>query len=164
MSEVEAATEIVFRTPRAADAPAVWQLIGDVGTLERNTGYAYALLCTHFAETCVVVEHGERLVGVVCAYRPPGRDDTLFVWQVGVHPSMRGRGLGRRLLEAAVKRTGVRSLEATVSPSNEASRRLFAGFARARAAACDISTGFGGETLGAGHEAEDLFHIGPLEN
>ncbi|HUH01510.1 MAG TPA: diaminobutyrate acetyltransferase [Kofleriaceae bacterium] len=154
----------MLRSPRAGDAPAVWQLIGDAGTLERNTAYAYVLLCTHFAETCVVAEQGDQLVGVVCAYRPPGRDDTLFVWQVGVHPSMRGRGLGRRLLDAAVTRAGARFLEATVAPSNEASRRLFGGFARVRGATCEIRPGFAGELFAAGHEDEDLFHIGPLEN
>jgi L-2,4-diaminobutyric acid acetyltransferase len=155
--------ELILRAPRAEDGLAVWRLIEEVGTLERNTAYAYVLLCTHFSDSCVVAEADGRLAGVVLAYRPPHRDDTLFVWQVGVHASMRGRGLGRRLLEAAVSRTGVRWLEATVAPSNEASHHLFTGFARARGVACHIGPGFGAELFAPGHEAEALFHIGPLE-
>ena len=134
--------------------------------LELNTSYAYLLLCTHFAGTSIVAEQGGRLIGVVCAYRPPIRPRSLFVWQVGVHPDARGRGLGGRMFDGLVARESladVDTLEATVASSNEASRRLFEGWARRRGVAFRYEPAFEVHHFpGGGHEAEPLISIGPL--
>lgn len=159
------ASAITMRQPTAADGAAVRALVEACGTLEPNTTYAYLLLCTHFADTCVVAERDGELVGMVLAYRPPTRPTSVFVWQVGVHDSARGQGLGGRLLEATVAAPGcegVTHLEATVAPSNTASQRLFEGFARRASVPCDVTTGFTAADFGAGHEAEPLYRIGPL--
>jgi len=139
------------------------------GVLDANSPYCYLLLCTDFAATSLVAVTGEeRVVGFVAAYRPPARPETLFVWQIGVDAEVRGCGLGRRLLEQLLTLPGcdgVTHLEATVTPSNTASRRLLEGFARTRGVDCifDASTGFPAALFGdAGHEQEDRVRIGPL--
>lgn len=164
-------SELRYRNPTAADGAAVYELIGEIGTLERNSCYAYLLLCSHFAPGAVVAEVGERLVGFVLGYRPPSRPDACFVWQVGVHPDMRGRGLATELLSRFVALPAYREcryLEATVGASNQASRALFSRFANKRGVPCEIGPGFPGalfapDNHGLAHEDEDLFRIGPLE-
>jgi L-2,4-diaminobutyric acid acetyltransferase len=158
-----------IRTPRASDAAGVWRLVRESGVLDANSPYAYLLLCTDFAETSAVAEGPEGVAGFVVGYRPPARPDTVFVWQVGVADTHRGRGLGRTLLDWVVSQTsrasepGVRFLEATVTPSNEASWSLFRSFAREAGAPLQEETAFAAELFpGAEHEAEVRIRIGPL--
>ena len=158
---------VQLRGPSAGDARAIHQLVTDSGVLEPNSLYAYLLLCTHFADTCLVA-HDERgpLAGFVAAYRPPVRADTVFVWQIGVATAHRGRGLGVRLLATLLRLpgcAGVSYLEATVTASNEASQRLFESFAHAHDSTWTVQPEFTSDHFApAVHEAEDLYRIGPL--
>jgi diaminobutyrate acetyltransferase len=156
---------IRYRGASPEDGKALYDLVDDGGVLELNTCYSYVLMCDHFGSTTVVAEHDGEAVGFVTAYRPPSHPDTVFVWQIGVHPRMRGRGVARGILEALVKRPacrGVRYLEATVTPSNTASRRLFQSFARSYGAPYEWSEGYPGTIFGEDHEPEDLIRIGPF--
>jgi L-2,4-diaminobutyric acid acetyltransferase len=148
------------------DAAPIHQLIGASGVLEQNSCYAYLLLTEHFADTCLVaVSASGSVCGCVLAYRPPTRPQAVFVWQVGVDGSARRQGLGRRLLHELIALpgcAGVRFLEATVTRSNVASRRLFQGFAHDLGVSCRVGKGFPAALFaGGGHEDEDLFRIGP---
>ncbi len=159
----DAAGETRFRPPAPRDAAAIWRLAGDSGSLDLNSPYAYLLVCSEFAATSVVAEAGGEVVGFVAAFRPPERPQAVFVWQVAVAARWRGYGIGHCLLERAVRAAGARFLEATVTPSNRASRRLFEGFARRYAVACRESPAFGAELFpGAEHEPEVRLCIGPF--
>lgn len=156
---------VEIRGARASDGAAMHALVERCGTLEANSAYAYVLLGDHFGSTTVVATSGDRVVGMVAGYRPPSRPEAVFVWQVGVDPSMRGRRLGVALLEAFVRTPGARGasfLEATVAPSNAASRALFASFARARGADLVETPGYPASFFTGGHEPERLLRIGPL--
>ncbi|MDX1711222.1 MAG: diaminobutyrate--2-oxoglutarate transaminase [Rhodovibrionaceae bacterium] len=157
-----------FRQPSHEDGSALWDLVKDTGVLDVNSAYSYLLLGKHFDETCVVAERKGEIRGFVSAFCPPGREDTVFVWQIGVAQSERGRGLAKALLHELVRRPAcrqVRFLEATVTPSNRASRALFRAFARDLGARCYVGNGFEAEHFpGDGdYEAENLFRIGPFE-
>jgi L-2,4-diaminobutyric acid acetyltransferase len=160
-------TPIHYRRPTLADGRRVWALVKAAGTLDLNSAYLYLLLCDHFADSCVLAELDGELVGFVTAYLPPGRNDTLFVWQVGVSPAARGRGVAKGLLTELLAREAcreVRWIETTVSPSNTASRALFASLAR-RLGTELAERPYMGEALfppGGGHEAEPLLRLGPL--
>jgi L-2,4-diaminobutyric acid acetyltransferase len=154
-----------MRAPRASDAAQIWTSIPAISDLERNSAYAYLLLCTHFAQTSIVAEDDGELHGFVLAYRPPTLPTSLFVWQVGVVPAARGRGLAGRLLQAALDQpacAGVDSLCATVSPDNKPSLALFHGFARRRGVACEVLPCFGADLFPEPHPDENLLRIGPL--
>jgi L-2,4-diaminobutyric acid acetyltransferase len=155
---------ISLRPPGPADAAAIWRLLGSIPELERNTCYAYVLLCSDFAESCVVAETATgQLAGFVLGYAPPKRADELFVWQVGVAPAARGTGLGGRMLDHVVAtRSTTRFLTATVSPDNEASRRLFRALARRREVPCEIGPGYSAALFAEPHEPEELIRIGPF--
>jgi L-2,4-diaminobutyric acid acetyltransferase len=156
----------LVRPPTIKDAAAVWRLVRDSGVLDLNSPYSYLILCQHFVDTCLVAEIAGEIVGFVTAYRPPVASNVIFVWQIGVARSMRGRGIGLAILEELVKKeatNGVSFLEATVTPSNAPSQALFRALAQRLRTQC-VETPcfpthlFPDET----HEAEDLYRIGPF--
>lgn len=95
--------------------------------LDLNSVYLYLLLCRDFSDTCMVACDGSQLLGFVSAYRVPSTPEVLFVWQVGVAPAARRRGIGLALLQQLVDLQGdsVSVVEATIAAQNKASRRLF---------------------------------------
>lgn len=157
---------VAMRPPSPADAATLWALVRDSGVLDLNSPYAYLLLCSDFADTCVVAESAGRAIGFVGAYRPPPRPDSVFVWQIVIDRSAQRQGLGAGLLECLLARPGCRGarfLEATVTPSNEPSRALFERFARRRGVPLLKAVAFGGELFPtADHEEEMRIRIGPL--
>jgi L-2,4-diaminobutyric acid acetyltransferase len=143
----------------------MWQLAKDSGSLDLNSPYSYLLWCRDFAETSIVARAGERLAGFVTGYLRPDSPDTLFVWQVAVDHALRGRGTASRMLGSLADRMGpqgCRYLEATVTPGNVASARLFAGFAASRTAEITSDPLFDDELFPGSHEPEVLFRIGPF--
>lgn len=185
--EGPASQRLVLRPPVVSDAAEIWRMVQDGGELDANSPYAYLLLCSDFADCGWVVCDGgpsdvdgeaspegpsTRMIGFVLGYRPPARPDTVFVWQIGVHPDYRGQGMGRRLLDRVVDRAmeefDVAFLEATVTPSNTASRMLFTRFAVDRSAQIRESLAFSSsdfppaEAKGDSHEDEIRLRIGPL--
>ncbi|MGD9000722.1 MAG: diaminobutyrate acetyltransferase [Granulosicoccaceae bacterium] len=158
--------DINFRPPTIEDGTPIWQLVRDSGVLDVNSTYCYLILCKHFSDTCCVAEVNGEIVGFVTGYLPPGREDTLFIWQVGVSPAMRGHGLATRLLQQLLQRDichSVRFVEATVGPSNEASRALFASLAKRLDAKLSEQPCFDTTLFPSGdHEPENLLHIGPF--
>lgn len=146
----------------------MWRLVKETGVLDLNSPYAYLLVAEHFGDTSVVAELPDgAIAGFVSAYCPPRKDDTVFVWQVGVAEAGRGRGVATRMLMDIVKRDACRHvhyLDTTIGPSNEASMALFRGFARRLGADIERSELFPAEAFpgGADHEPEILFRIGPF--
>jgi L-2,4-diaminobutyric acid acetyltransferase len=153
----------LLRAPRPSDGAAMWALVREAGTLDENSAYLYVLLADRFGDTCAVAERDGRLVAVLTGFRPPRDPSTYFVWQIGVHHDARGRGLASRLIDEVLARhPDVRFVEATVSPSNAASRALFAGLARRRGAALETLSGYGAALFPPPHEREPLLRIGPF--
>jgi L-2,4-diaminobutyric acid acetyltransferase len=167
---VEAARHVAFalRPPAAEDAPRVHELVADSPPLDLNSTYAYLLIGLHFADTSVVAEREEQIAGFVSAYLKPSAPDVLFVWQVAVAASARGLGLGRHMLRHVLARpacAGVRAIETTITPSNNASWRLFTAFARdLRANVSPVGVFTSRDVGGTDHEEERLIRIGPVSS
>lgn len=148
----------------------MWRIARDSGELDLNSPYSYVMWCRDFSATSVVardpsVRADGTPVGFVTGFRRPEAPDTYFVWQVAVDEAARGRGLGRRMLDDLGDRmvaAGCRFLEATVTPDNVASERLFRSFALSRGAALERGELFGADHFPGDHEPEMLFRIGPL--
>ena len=166
--ETKEAGRLSFRDPVANDGPAVHALIERCKPLDLNSRYCYLILCEHFPSTSVVVEEAGAVVAFISAYIPPERRDTLFVWQVAVDARLRGKGVARKMLRHLLSRPNLKRasyVEATVNPSNEASRSLFK--ALSRECSCTMSEQllfparmFGNE----GHEQENLIRVGPIDS
>ncbi|KMS62836.1 proteinase inhibitor I4 serpin [Sphingobium baderi LL03] len=157
-----------MRPPVATDGPSITRLIAHCPPLDANSAYCNLLQCTHFAESCIVAEHGGEggIAGWVSGYRPPSDPESFFVWQVAVSPAARGHGLAGRMIEALLDRpaaAGVTHLITTVTEDNRASWALFEGLARRWNAPLAKSALFERETHFAGaHATEWQARIGPL--
>ena len=165
-SKAFGAEELTFGSPEISDGPKLWDLASAAGNLDVNSRYHYLLWCRDFADTTVVARSADgRAAGFLTGYRRPSAPETFFVWQVAVSPDFRRRGLARRMLDHLVdslRSRGVRYVEATVTPDNKASMRLFESFAEANGADLALDVLFSERELGSGHEPEVLHRIGPL--
>lgn len=108
---------------------------------------------------------GSSLAGFVSGYLRPQAPDTLFVWQVAVHPRYRRRHVALAMVRTLWLRhapAGLRFVEATVAASNEASDRLFRSFAEVVGAPLVRSAMFDAALFPVDHDGELLYRIGPL--
>ena len=155
---------ISIRPPRPTDAASIWRLLWRIPELERNTSYAYVLLCSDYARSCVVAEErAGQLAGFVMGYIPKERPDELVIWQIGVAPELRRRGLGGQMLDYLVTSCKTaRFLIAAVSADNLASRRMFRVLARRHAVPCEIRPGHSSSLFGDLHESQEWTIIGPF--
>lgn len=154
----------VIRRPTVGDGAGMWALVQELADLEENSLYAYLLLGFDYAETCRVAVRGTKVLGMVAGYRRPAEPETLFVWQVGVHPDAQRRGLASRMiLDILETEPGFRFLEATVAEGNGPSDRLFRGIAARAGVACKVLEGFTSRHFGPQeHPPEPRYRIGPL--
>ena len=158
--------EIVYDKPVVEDGAAMWKLVNE-STLDQNSPYKYIMMCEFFQETCVTAKENGELVGFVTAFIPPEKPDVIFVWQIGIGENQRGKGIATGLLRELTNRTisdDVRYLEATVTPTNEASKALFKGFADKNDVTCTVAPCFDKNLFpGDDHEEELTYRIGPLD-
>lgn len=71
----------------------------------------------------------DRPAGLVAAHRE--RPDTVYLYSLWLDPRVRGRGLARRLVGAALdwaRRSGVRTVTLRMAPDNSVARSLYEGF------------------------------------
>ena len=161
------AENVTFRAPRPDEGLRVHDFVEAGGVLDRNSLYCNVLMTHHFAATSAVAVNEETVVGFVTAYVPPGCDDTLFVWQVGVDEAWRGRSIGRKLMLSILDRDICRSVQyltATITPTNTASWALFESAAKTLEAPLEKAPLFDRDKhFGGRHESETEIRIGPFK-
>lgn len=142
----------------------MWNLVCADETLDANSCYLYLIQTTEFADSCVVAEMAGEIVGFATGFRPPTRPQSLFVWQVLVAPTARGMGLAKQMMAYLVREgADVQFIEATITPSNAASRGLFGSLASQLGATIEYVRHFEIADFGpSGHEAEELVRVGPI--
>ncbi|NRP12529.1 L-2,4-diaminobutyric acid acetyltransferase [Aliiroseovarius sp. xm-m-379] len=130
-----------LRKPTAEDGADIWKLVRACRPLDENSMYCNLLQCDHFADTCVLADLSGEVAGWVSAYVMPNEPDTLFVWQVAVSETARGRGLSGLMLQSILNRPqckDVTRLQTTITADNEASWALFRKFASLQGSELDI--------------------------
>ncbi|WP_373019456.1 diaminobutyrate acetyltransferase [Thiomicrorhabdus sp.] len=160
---------VIFRKPSLQDGYAIYSLIQNSPPLDLNSSYLYFLQADHFSDTCVVAENQGQIVGFISAYFNPKASGNLFVWQVAVDTSMRGKRLALRLLEHLVcnqlEKPGFDRISATISPSNIASQKLFKRFAETHGLSVEKQSYLETQHFGdLGHEAEELYTLKSPDN
>lgn len=158
--------EVTYSEPKAKDGKEVCQLVKRCPPLDVNSEYLYLLMCEHFANTCVIAKTDSKIIGFISAYIIPTQKNTIFVWQVAVDEDFRGQGISSKMIKSILERPACESityLEATVTPSNVSSRKMFE--AAAAHLNCEITTDsyFTKEYFNEGHEPEDRIRIGPMK-
>lgn len=165
-THTERVSDLTLRVPRSEDGFALHQLVEACPPLDPNSIYCNLLQCSHFADTAVAAELNGQLVGFTSAYLLPARPDTLFIWQVAIAESARGRGLAKRMIKHVLARPacrGVTRMETTITPDNEASWALFRSLARDLDAELTSDVWFERERhFGGRHAEEHLLEIAPI--
>lgn len=157
---------IIIRSPIPTDGMGVYALIAHCPPLDTNSSYCNLLQCTHFSETSVIVELDGDVVGFISGYLLPDDPSTLFVWQVAVAATARGKGLAISMIENILARdkcAQVKHLETTITEDNAASWALFTAVANKRSAALITDVFFDSEKhFGGLHDSEIRVTIGPF--
>ncbi|MFA9560097.1 diaminobutyrate acetyltransferase [Evansella sp. AB-rgal1] len=157
--------KVSFSKPTAKDGSSMWELVKE-STLDLNSPYKYIMMSEYFSDTCIVAKENDHLVGFITAFILPEKQDVLFIWQVGVHSSQRGKGIASRMLNELLSRNerkNIRFVEATVTPTNIASQSLFQRLARDHSTECIVDECFPADFFpGNGHEAELTYRVGPF--
>ena len=162
------AGRLSFRAPDVGDASAIHALVKCCTPLDVNSRFCYQTFCDHFASTCVVAEADDEVIAFIIAYIPPERRDTLFVWQMAVDANFRECGVAKQMLRNLLSRHSlkrIRNIEASVSPSNEASSSLFQSLARE----CNTFLGKSQSSSAtifdvAHHQHNNLIRVGPIDS
>jgi L-2,4-diaminobutyric acid acetyltransferase len=166
METLSGVSQIRLRLPQPEDGSALNHLVKACPPLDENSVYCNLLQATHFAATSVLGEADGQLVSAVTGYLVPGRDDTLFIWQVAVSEHARGQGIAGQMLDNLLARPACQSveyLETTITDSNEGSWALFEGLARRLGTQLQRSPMFERAThFDGAHETETLARIGPF--
>ena len=164
---LDPSTEIFIRTPTASDGAAVNELIERCKPLDENSVYCNLLQCSHFNDTCVLAEAEGEIVGFVSGYLQPKRDDRLFIWQVAVDESARGRSLAQTMVLDLLRRPACRhvtGLQTTITPNNKPSQGLFTSLADTLEAEVEKRVLFHEERhFGGDQPSEVLWEIGPFD-
>jgi L-2,4-diaminobutyric acid acetyltransferase len=158
---------ISLRAPTIADGADLWRLASSCD-LDLNSPYLYLLWCRDFADTSVIAEIDGATVGSIIGYRPPTEPDTLFVWQVAVDGAWRRQRLAIAMLDHLRDRLAprVRFVEASVTPSNEASASLFRSLAASSGAELASEELFARSAFPPErpHDPEVLVRVGPFRD
>jgi L-2,4-diaminobutyric acid acetyltransferase len=159
-------TGLTLEKPTLEDSTDIYALVTRSKPLDINSRYAYMLVTTHFKQTSIVAKSEGKVVGFICGYILPEEKNRLFIWQVAVDESQRGKGLAFRLLESLLQRENLKNIEfldTTINPSNTASKKLFEKIAQKYDAKIKNTIYFSKDLFAQdAHEDEVLFHIGPL--
>lgn len=156
--------EIHIRKPRVDDGFDIHQLIANSPPLDLNSVYSYYLLSDHFRDSCVIAESQNKIIGFLSAYQIPPRPQSLFVWQIVVDQAFRGQKIAWQMLNSLLQRyqqNEILQVEATVNPSNIASRRLFERLADEQNTSIEEETFLAATAFGLeeNHESEILLRV-----
>lgn len=165
MSSLE---NIELKVPSLEEGMAVYRLVAQCPPLDANSSYCNLLQCSHFADTSVAAKLSNELVGFISGYVIAQRPDTLFVWQVAVAESVRGKGVAQRMLAHILARSqcrDIRFIETSITENNQASWALFKSMAKQLSAQMQSSPWMDKDAHFDGlHESEALVRIGPFQS
>lgn len=132
MGKSPSSQNLTFRPLGVADVVDLQQAVRDCPPLTLHTPYTYWVALSKASGLCIGAWREDELAGFVVAM--PTTRSRLFVWQIGVRSSFRGRQVGQVMLRKAwqaAEKLGLDSLETSIEPSNKASAATFASFAKA---------------------------------
>lgn len=152
--------------PTLQDSPDIYNLVTSSKPLDVNSRYAYMLVASHFRETSIVARENNKVVGFISGYILPNFPNILFIWQVAVDSSQRGKGLALLLLETLLQRGNLQDInfiDTTINPSNIASQKLFQKLAKKLNTDIENQLCFSKSLFEEdAHEDEVLYRIGPI--
>ena len=157
--------EIKITFPTKKNGSAVARLIERCPPLDLNSTYHYLIQSHYFNRTCSVAFEGEKVVAFVSGFIKPVNENCLFIWQVAIDESYRGKSLGIELIEFLLDQNkDVNIIETTITKNNIASRRMFQKIVKKYETTMSEETLFDKkEDFSSEHDSEMLITIGPFK-
>lgn len=144
----------------------MYELAKNSKVLDVNSDYCYLMWSTYFPNSSMVATYNHQVIGFITGFVPPENKDTLFIWQIAIDEDYRGNGLATKMIDALysqMKNQNIRYIEATVTPSNTPSNKLFSGLARKKGANYTITRCFEQEDFPDNTTEEEFaYRIGPI--
>ena len=155
---------MIVKHPKLEDANEMWEL-ANKANLDVNSSYSYLMMTKFFSDRCFVLKKDDgQVVGFATGFIL--KNDVYFVWQIGIDPEYQGRGLSKELLTQAVdilvKKQDVKFVQATITPENIASMRLFKKLASIHNTFFAVKDGFDEDHFPDDKPGEKLIQVGPL--
>jgi phosphoribosylamine--glycine ligase len=119
---------IIIREAKEDEFLFVYNLVSQSPPLEKYFQHFFKIMLRYFSSTCLVADYQGKLVGWQMGFVSQNDPNTYFLWQIGVHPDMQGRGLGGLLLDSIENKVielGCTRIELTIDPENISSEKLF---------------------------------------
>jgi L-2,4-diaminobutyric acid acetyltransferase len=113
------------------DAATLQKLTNQCQPLLINDIYVNIFLAKYFENTCFLLKNSGEAVGFVSGLRSTVEPTIFFLWQLGIIPKLRGKGLSTLLIEKVVKAAqdlGCHRIQFSIAPGNEQSLRAFTTF------------------------------------
>ena len=112
--------QITVRNACAADSPLLRALAAACGTLDVHTPYTYWVACQYHGSSIFILEDAGEPIGYIMALDNP---DCVFLWQIGILASYRGKGLSQRLYTQVMNYAAAagKKVQVTIAPDNKAS-------------------------------------------
>lgn len=149
--------------PTIEDGNRMWEIASE-SSLDLNSSYSYLMMAKFFNDRCFVVRDNEEIVGFITGFVL--KDDVYFVWQICIDDKYRGQGLAKKLLieatETLTKTENIKFIQATVSPTNTASMKLFKSIANKHKTFFATKSGFEEDDFPDDKPEERLIQVGPL--
>ncbi len=120
--------KIIVRTAKQDDFLNVHEFVDNVEVIDTHPPFFYKIILRYFGDTCFIAEKGGEIVGFLLGFVSQNNPDNLFIWQIGVNPNMRKKGIAQKMLaeeEKEVKKRGCKRIEVTIAPENTVSKKLF---------------------------------------
>lgn len=104
--------EITLRRVIEADAGLLYALATKCPPLDAHTPYTYWFVCRYFHHCSFILEVNGVPAGYVMAVKT---DDCVFLWQIGLLPSIRGKGYAQVMIDRVMRCAAILGLPVQMS-------------------------------------------------
>ncbi len=106
----------------------LYELIGEIEGIVQHPTHFYKIMITYFGNSIPIVSLNGRIVGFLLGFVSQTDPDEFFIWQLGVSPQHRGKGIAGKIMDYTLSiatESGCRRITATVETTNKPSQLLF---------------------------------------
>lgn len=121
-----------IRKIKEEDVAEIERFISLCKPLDQHSTFTYWVLARYFDNTCFVVEENNDIVGYVSGVKSSSKPDVFYIWQIGISPEHRKKGLSSQLIRTVVEAAvslGSKSIHVSIDPENSSSHSAFLRFA-----------------------------------
>jgi L-2,4-diaminobutyric acid acetyltransferase len=122
----------MIRNIQPEDLSKIRPLIKKCKPLGFHTLYTYWVLNYHFNDLFLISEEDSGINGIISGLLSGTKTKTAFIWQIGVDPDFRGRGISQMLIREFCKKAlqlGAETIQLSIDPQNTASLNAFKKYA-----------------------------------